>query len=79
MVNLSFDQGYLGDIDLVSAALKSLDSGLRDCVTIAFSSFRERVARHGIQYYQTVIDTGFRRYDDLDVDFWHYDTVSAPE
>ena len=28
-------------------------------------------ARHALQ-----MDTGCRRYDDLDVDFWHYDTVS---
>jgi len=38
-------------------------------VAIDSSSFRASEAQHGNAYYQAVLDTGFRRYDDLDVDF----------
>ena len=50
--------------------------GIRDCVTITFLSFRASEARHGIQYFQYVLDTGLRRYDDFYCAFRHYDTVS---
>jgi hypothetical protein len=37
-----------------------------DCVVITFLSFRASEARHGIQYFQHVLDTDLRRYDDGD-------------
>ena len=37
-----------------------------DCVVITFLSFRASEARHGIQYYQHVLDAGFHRHDDVD-------------
>ena len=37
-----------------------------DCVVITFLSFRASEARHGIQYFQHVLDAGFHRHDDVD-------------
>jgi hypothetical protein len=39
-------------------------------------SFRASKARHGIQYFEQVLDTGFRRYDGLEGTFINYDTAS---
>ena len=45
-------------------------------------SFRASEARHGIQYFQYVLDAGFRnlkvtsRHDGVDGTFYYYDTVS---
>ncbi len=36
------------------------------CVVIIFLSFRASEARHGILYYQHVLDAGFHRHDDVD-------------
>jgi len=37
-----------------------------DSVAIIFLSFRASEARHGIQYFQHVLDAGFHRHDDVD-------------
>jgi hypothetical protein len=39
-------------------------------------SFRASEARHGIQYFDYILDTGFRRYDGLDGDINNYDKAS---
>jgi hypothetical protein len=43
---------------------------------LPFLSFRASEARHGIQYFQQVLDAGFRRHDGVDSTFYYYDTVS---
>lgn len=40
----------------------------KDCVAIALLAFRASEALHGIQDYQLVLDTGWRRYNDFDYD-----------
>jgi len=44
---------------------------------LPFLSFRASEARHGIQYFQQVLDAGFRRHDGVDSTFYYYDTVSS--
>ena len=51
---------------LEAAARNCFLSPAGDCVVITFLSFRASEARHGIQYYQHVLDAGFHRHDDVD-------------
>jgi hypothetical protein len=43
---------------------------------ISFLSFRASEARHGIQYFKYFMDTGLRRYDDVDDTLSNYDIIS---
>ncbi len=47
-----------------------------DFAVIPSLSFHASEARHGIQYFQQILDTRFRGYDAVAGVFPHYDTVS---
>jgi len=63
----------------VIPALYFVISGSETVSQLPFLSFRASEARHGIQYFQQVLDAGFRRHDGVDSTFYYFDTVSRSE
>ena len=78
LVNLSAALKIFFLQDISHSVIKSLRS-LHDYIKPPILSFRASGARHGIQYFQYVLDTGLRRYDGADSKLSYYDTVSARE